>query len=348
MVHRDRTDSPTLGEFELIERVRARLREAEADRSPRLAIGPGDDAAVLSASGATAVSVDALVEGVHFRRETAPPRTVGRKAIAAALSDLAAVGAAPAEAYVAIGIPQDLGEGPCLELADGLIDAAREWSTAVAGGDVTASPVLFISVTVVGTLASADGAVTRAGARPGDLVAVTGELGGAAAGLLLLERPQLADRVPAESAKRLRERHLEPAPRLEAGRALAGTGATAMIDLSDGLGADAGHLAAASGTRIEIGLERLPIAPGVEETAAAVDLDPVELAGAGGEDYELVVCLPPPAFSEAADAVTATGTSLTAIGSAVPGEGRVALFDANGAERPAAGYDHLRGSAGRA
>lgn len=311
-------------------------------------IGSGDDAAVVGAAGATAVSVDALVDGVHFRRETAPPRSVGRKAIAAALSDLAAVGAGPAEAYVVIGVPEDLGEGACLELADGLIAGAREWSTTVAGGDVTASPVLFLSVTVVGELASAEAGVSRAGAGAGDVVAVTGELGAAAAGLLLLDRPELRGRVPAALAERLRARQLEPAPRLDAGRVLAASGASAMIDVSDGLVADTGHLAEASGARVEIEIERLPIAAGVEETAAAAGMDPVELAAGGGEDYELAVCLPPDAVRPAAEAVAGTGVALTSIGRVVEGEGEAALLDANGAERSAAGFEHLRAGAERA
>ena len=302
----------------------------------------------MQTSGPSAVSVDALVDGVHFRRDTASPRSIGRKALAAALSDLAAVGATPGEAYVAIGIPEDLGEGPCLELADGLIEGGREWSTAVAGGDVTGSPVLFVSVTVVGELASADDGVARAGASPGEVLAVTGELGGAAAGLLLLERPELASGVPAEVATRLRERQLAPSPRLEAGRALASSGATAMIDLSDGLGADAGHLAEAGGVRIEIALERIPIAEGVAETAAAARVDPVQLAAAGGEDYELAVCLPRAAMAEAAEAVTATGAALTEIGTVADGDGRAVLLDANGAEVQVAGFEHLRAGAERA
>jgi thiamine-monophosphate kinase len=344
---RARTDSPTLGEFELIELVRARLREAGADRSPRVAIGSGDDAAVVAATGATAVSVDAMVDGVHFRRDSAPPRSVGRKALATALSDLAAVGAAPAEAYVVIGIPADLGDEASLAIADGLIAGAAEWSTTVAGGDVTASPVLFVSVTVAGALGGVEEAVRREGAAAGDVVAVTGELGGAAAGLLLLERPELAAAVPAAVAERLRERQLDPEPRLEAGRVLARSGATAMIDLSDGLGADAGHVAAANDARIEIELDRVPVAAGVQEIATASGADPLDLIS-GGEDYELLVCLPPTAIQAAAEAVAGTGTTLTVIGTVHEGEGRVILRDATGVERAATGHDHLRAGAERA
>jgi thiamine-monophosphate kinase len=342
-----RTSSPTLAEFELIERVRARLRQAGVDRSPRLAIGSGDDAAVISASGATAISVDALVDGVHFRREATPPRSVGRKALAAALSDLAAVGAEPAEALVVIGVPRDLREEDSLELAQGLVDGAGKWSVTMAGGDVTASPVLFVSVTVTGELASPAAAVRRGGAGAGDAVAVTGALGAAAAGLLLIERPELERTLPAALAGELRDRQLDPSPRIDAGRALAAAGATAMIDLSDGLGADAGHVAAASGAAVEIELERIPIAAGVEEVAAAAEADPVELAASGGEDYELLACLPAASLAKATEAVAGTGTELTVIGSVVEGEGRAILRDATGAERTAGGYEHLRAAADR-
>jgi thiamine-monophosphate kinase len=335
------------GELELIRRVRARLREAGADRSARLALGSGDDAAVVDAEGATAVSVDAMVEGVHFRLETASPRSVGRKALAAALSDLAAVGAAPTEAYVALGVPGELAEEACLELIDGFVEGAAEWSATLAGGDVTASPVLFASVTVVGELADADAAVRRDGASPGEAVAVTGELGGAAAGLLLLERPALAAEVPDALAERLRDRQLDPAPRLEAGQVLARCGATAMIDLSDGLGADAGHLARASGTRLDIDLPRVPVADGVAAVAAAAGVDPVELAVSRGEDYELLACLPPDAVAPAARALAEAGTELTVIGSVAEGEGEAVLRGASGEELPAKGYEHLGAGDGR-
>ena len=159
------------------------------------------------------------------------------------------------------------------------------------GGDVTRAPVLWIAITVVGHADSAEQLVRRSGASPGDLLAVTGELGGAAAGLLVLERPELADAVGAELAESLRRRQLDPHPRIAAGRALAATGASAMIDLSDGLGGDASHLAAASGVRLAIELDRLPLQAGVRELAAAAEEDVDDLATGRGEDYELLVAL---------------------------------------------------------
>jgi thiamine-monophosphate kinase len=332
-----------MGEFELIERVRARLAEAGVGTGERLSLGSGDDAAVIDGGGANAVSVDSIVEGVHFRREQAPLAAIGRKALASALSDLAAMGARAGEAVIALGVPPDLDDAGCEQIAEGLVDAAREWSVALAGGDVVASPVLFVSVTVIGPLASAGSAVRRDGATPGHLVAVTGELGGAAAGLILLERPELEGDLDPGLADALRSRQLEPEPRLEAGRALADAGAAAMIDLSDGLAGDAAHVAEASRVRLEIELARMPVAAGVAEVAAAAGRDPVELAISGGEDYELLACLPRESAADAASAVAKAGSALTTIGQVVEGEPGVELRDPEGRVVEAAGFDQLSG-----
>jgi thiamine-monophosphate kinase len=289
----------------------------------------------------TATSVDALVEGVHFRRETAPLESIGHKAIAAGLSDLAAMGATPGEAYVQLGVPVDLDEPGALALGRGLAGAAAANEVAVVGGDVTRAPVLLLAVTVVGHAGSQDELVSRAGARPGDVVAVTGELGGAAAGLLLLEQPELADALDPDVADSLRRRQLEPSPQIAAGRALAASGATAMIDLSDGLGGDALHVASASGARFAIDLDRVPVQAGVAEVAGAAALDPIGLVAEGGEDYELLVSLPPGAVDETRVAVEAEGASLTVIGEVTDGMG-VALRLADGSEREASGFDQLR------
>lgn len=311
-----------MGEFELLDRIRARLPQP----SPRVLLGSGDDAAVTVPGGATATSVDALVDGVHFRREWSSPAQTGAKALAVALSDLAAMGAEPGEAYVVLGIPTDLDEDGCLELLDGIARVAEETGTTLAGGDVTRAPVLTLSMTVVGHAKSADDLVTRSGAQPGDALVVTGELGGAAAGLLLLEEPtHLRSRFEPHSAtnhdrvRSILRRQLEPRPRLEAGRELAASGATAMIDLSDGLGGDAGHIAVASGVGLRIEADALPLAPSLAEIAAAAGRDPLELATSGGEDYELLAALPEERF---ADAVVATANhgGLTRIGEVIAGE----------------------------
>ncbi len=336
------------GEFALISRLAERLARAGASRadSTEIPVGLGDDAAVTVPAGATVTSTDAFVEGVHFRRDTAPPRSIGRKALAAALSDLAAMGASSGEAYVALGIPEDVDEDFCLELYEGLGAIAAETDTAVLGGDVTRSPALLLAVTVVGHARSAGAVVGRDGAAPDQALAVTGELGGAAAGLLILERPELASSLDADAAAALRDRQLEPAPRIAAGAALASAGTVAMIDISDGVGADAAQVAAASGVCAEIELARVPIQAGVAEVAAVAELDPRDLAAAGGEDYELLAVIPADLVDDAAAAASAGGTPLTVIGRTSRGEG-VELRDPDGSVRPPSGFDHLRPPPGR-
>lgn len=336
------------GEFDLIARLievveEARRGAASGGDSPgaTVLVGSGDDAAVTAPLGVTVTSVDALVEGVHFRRDTSPLESIGRKAMAAALSDLAAMGAGPGEAYVQLGIPSDLNEAESLEVATGLGRAAAASGVAVIGGDVTRAPSLLLAMTVVGHAGDAGELVLRSGARPGDVVAVTGELGGAAAGLLLLQRPELADRLEPEVAEPLRRRQLEPSPRFAAGRALAANGATAMIDVSDGLGGDAGHIARASGVKLEIELAGIPVQPGVVEAAAGAGIDRWALVAAGGEDYELLATLPPDRLAGARAAVAATGTTLTPIGEVAEGEG-VSLLQADGSPREPSGFDQLR------
>jgi thiamine-monophosphate kinase len=313
-----------MGEFELLERIRERLPPSPA----RVRLGSGDDAAVVIPGGATATSVDALVDGVHFRRAWSSLEQIGRKALAAALSDLAAMGAEAGEAYVVLGVPPDLDEDGCLELLDGIAKLAAETGTTLAGGDVIRAPVLTLSITVVGHAPSACDFVSRAGARPGDALVVTGELGGAAAGLLLLERDREARSpfVPHSATKDERAgllaRQLEPQPRLEAGRALAEAGATAMIDLSDGLGGDANHLARASGVGLRIDAAALPLADGVTDLTVAVS---------GGEDYELLATIPPDRIG----AIPATR-----IGEVVAGEGVEIRLPDGGLLEPA-GFDQL-------
>lgn len=306
----------------------------------RVRVAMGDDAAITVPEGATATSVDAIVDGVHFRRERSTLVQIGHKALATALSDLAAMGADPGEAYTVLGVPPDLDEDGCIELFDGIAALAAQSGTTLAGGDVTRAPALMVAMTVVGHAPSVDALVTRSGARAGDLVVLSGELGGAAAGLLLLDRPALAEAVDDAVVAKLRNRQLEPTPQLEVGRALARIGATAMIDLSDGLGGDAGHLAQASGVALWVDADRLPLDAGVEAVAEAAGLDAMQLAG-GGEDYELLATLPPGRLDEATVAAEATGARLTAVGEVVEGGG-VEIRLPGGRLWEPGGFDQLR------
>ncbi len=319
------------GEFDLIGLLRERMAAAGPPVGARLVVPSGDDAAVTLPGGATATSVDAVVDGVHFRRSTYPPEAIGRKALAVALSDLAAMGAEPGEAYVQLGLPGDVGEDELRGIADGLGAAASQHGVAVAGGDLVGSPTLFLAITVVGHASDAASFVTRAGARPGDALLLTGPLGGAAAGLLLLERSEPCDGLDEALASELRDRQMRPRALLAAGKALAESGASAMIDLSDGLGTDALHLARASGVRLEIDLPARCIARGVEAMAVATGKDPLDLAAGGGEDYELCVCAPP----RAADAMV----GVTWVGEVEAGPSKAVLWGPHG-EVSARGFEH--------
>jgi thiamine-monophosphate kinase len=326
-----------LGEFELLARVLERLPSP----GPGVRVGPGDDAAVTVPGGATAVSVDSLVDGVHFRRESASLRQIGAKALSTALSDLAAMGAEPGEAYVALGVPDDLDEEGCLEALEGIAESAAANGATLAGGDITRAPALSFAITVVGHAPDPDRLVGRDGARPGDSLVVTGELGGAAAALLLEGLPEAAAALPADLAEALRARLLAPEPRLRAGRALAGAGATAMIDLSDGLGGDAGHVAAASGVGLRIDADALPLGRGLAEAAAAAGADPLRLAVSGGEDYELLAAIP--AGAERLDLAALSeeaGVPVTRVGEAVAGAG-VEIRLPGGRLLEPAGFDQL-------
>jgi thiamine-monophosphate kinase len=328
-----------MGEFELLAKLRERLPPA----GPRVRLGSGDDAAVTVPGGATATSVDAIVDGVHFHRGEAPPQLIGRKALATALSDLAAMGAEAGEAYVVLGAPPDLDEGEFDTLLEGILALAAETGTTLAGGDLTRAPVLTLAVTVVGHARDESDLVPRSGAEPGDALVLTGELGAAAAGRLLLDRPELGDALAESTADRLRSRQLDPTPRLRSGRALAAAGAKAMIDLSDGLAGDALHIADASGAGLRIYAASLPLAKGVAEVAAATGQDPLQLAVSGGEDYELLAALPPDRLEEATQRIgDAAETTLTEVGQVSAGKG-VEIRLPGGGLLESQGYDHFAG-----
>jgi thiamine-monophosphate kinase len=277
----------------------------------RIVRGVGDDAAVVRAGGKLCVtSVDAIVEGVHFRLDddSNSPFDVGWRALAGALSDLAAMGSKPGEAYIALGVAPHVGEEQALQVMRGASALAAVTGTVLAGGDVVKAPVLTVSVTVVGWAEDERELVGRDGAHVGDLIGVTGRLGG---------RPR------------------RPIPRLDEGRALARGGVHAMIDISDGLATDARHIGESSGVCLEIQLNQLPLdegVPGWEQAATA------------GEDYELCFCVAPADRARVEDLLrtirTPPAPEVTWIGQVLMGAPGVLFLDEHSDEHRLEGFEH--------
>ena len=286
-----------VGEFALIDRLVAGRRQPET-----VQLGPGDDAAVVSATdGRVVVSTDMLVEGNHFRLDWSSPHDVGRKAIAQNAADIEAMGAKTTAFVVAFGAPGDTRTQSALELADGMWQEAGLLGAGIVGGDLVSAPQWVISVTALGDLAGR-AAVRLDGARVGDTVAVVGELGWSAAGYALLLNG-------IEGFEALRRRHLVPEPPYGQGRVAAEAGATAMTDISDGLVADLGHIAKASGVGIDLSSDALASHHDALSAAAGeMAIDPWLWVLAGGEDHALVATFP----GELPAGWTAIGTVLDA------------------------------------
>ena len=312
-------------EFDRIRAMMERIAEISGDESEL-----GDDCAIIPLGSRTlAVSIDASLEGVHFRTEWLDFKEIGFRAAGAALSDLAADGATPFGLMVSLGVPDRgnaKGADPAADIMAGIATMANNVESRILGGDLTRAERYSVDVCVLGTV---DRPVRRTGAREGDALWVTGYLGGAA---LALQGLLDGKRLPAP----LRNRYACPEPRLVAGRWLADHGATAMIDISDGLAADAQHLSAASEVGIEINLERIPCWENVDAMAAI----------ASGEEFELLLTMPP-AFSDASASSfrAETGVHLTRIGTCLRGaggrRGGVRLLDNNKPVALPAGYDHF-------
>lgn len=278
-----------LGEFGVVDAVVRRFVP-----TPDVLLGPGDDAAVVAAPDSRVVATtDVLVEGRHFRRDWSSAHDVGRKAAAQNLADVAAMGARPTALLVGLAAPPDLPADWATGLADGLAEECALVGATVVGGDVVRSDHVVVAVTALGDL-QGRAPVTRDGARGGDVVALAGRLGWAAAGLAVLGRGFRSPRVLADA-------HRVPAPPYAAGPAAALAGATSMVDVSDGLVQDAGHVAAASGVVIALRTDLLVVDAPLAEAAAAFNADPLTWVLTGGEDHALLATFPsgtalPPGF----------------------------------------------------
>lgn len=312
------------GEFGAIDVVTAGRRQPAST-----VLGPGDDAAIVNVSdGAVVASVDMLVDGVHFRIDWASGEQIGRRAALAAMADIAAMGAIPTALLVALSAPASTPLELLTGIGNGLHAAAEDAGAGVVGGDLTASPVVAVCVTVLGDLVGTR-PVLRSGARPGDVVAVIGRLGWAAAGLAVLTR---GFRSPAAAVNAYRV----PEPPLVQGPIAAAAGATSMIDVSDGLLADLGHIADASGVAIDVRSAALEIPARLAEVASALGKSAQGWLLTGGDDHALAATFPagstlPPGWLRIGQVATGSGVT-------VNGE----IYD-----NDAAGWDHFRAPAGR-
>ncbi len=320
-----------LGEFGLIAAIRSLLPPDDS-----AVVGIGDDAAVLLApDGRVVASTDLLIEGRHFRRDWSPAADVGIKAAAQNLADIAAMGAQPRALLFGLAIPGELPVQWVLDVTRGMVTECERAGATIVGGDVTSADTVMLAVTALGGLAGR-APVTRAGAKPGDKVAVCGRLGWSAAGLALLAsgraeggsaanlRPELADLVGA---------HQRPQPEYQAGPLAASAGATAMIDISDGLVQDLSHVAAASGVCIDLRTASLPVAPALRLAASELGTDWLGWVLTGGEDHAFAATFADPA--ELPEAWTVIGSVRSGVG---------VLVD-SAAWQSAGGWDHFRKSA---
>ena len=311
-------------EDQLIERVRRKF----PSRRKSLRVGIGDDAAVMAAQNGTewVVTTDAFLENVHFLRHVHPPKVVGYKALARATSDIAAMGARPTYFLLTLALPLGCTGKWFDDFLDGMAGAARRFGLTLAGGDTTKYPFVLASLTVIGEIETGH-AVLRSGARPGDLICVSGKLGEAELGLRLIQHGLHKQK----QWKKLLTKQYWPKPRLALGRWLVKhRSATAMIDTSDGLSTDLGHICDASGVGAKLLAGRIPCVA-VPGKLQAMGLDPMRLALHGGEDYELLFTVPRRLIGRLPQ--TVAGVPITTIGE-ITREKRVVLAGARGRAKP--------------
>ena len=334
-------------ERRLIEIIRRAAR-----RAPAVRVGIGDDCAVLepAAGSLLLATTDLLIEDVHFRRRWAAPTDIGWKALAVNVSDIAAMGGRPRWGLIALACPDAVTVEEAEGFYAGVQALATEHDVVIVGGDTCASPGGWIvNVTLLGEAVRAP--LLRSTARAGDVIAVTGSLGRSAAGLALLEANPAPAGVPGDARADVTAAHLRPRPRTREGLWLGEAGGvTAMIDLSDGLATDLGHLCEESAVGARVDLARIPVDGSVREVARALGRDAVHWATGGGEDYELLLTCAPDALDRLAGGLArATGTALTAVGEMMPAADGIRYLDACGETVSIGpGFEHFVTGRGRA
>jgi thiamine-monophosphate kinase len=334
-----------LGEFGLIQRIRAALPEP----GPGVLVGIGDDVAVLTAPDGESVwlaTCDVQVEGAHFLRAAIPPRSLGRKALAINLSDIASAGGVPRYALVSLGLPPDLEVVFIDELYTGLREEGGEFGVDIVGGNISRSRLgIFIDIFLLGETRR-ENLVLRSGASAGDIIMVTGSVGDAAAGVELLLHPELEKTTDEAYAEVARSRRDRPTPRVREGTLIGSLRqASAMIDVSDGIAGDLRHICEKSGVSFLLRADGLPVSPANRALSRAARGNEWHFALHGGEDYELLFTAPPAHAGALARRVTAeTGTPVSVIGEITPEAERQALVLPDGSSRALeeSGWDHFK------
>ncbi|MBO8128792.1 MAG: thiamine-phosphate kinase [Peptococcaceae bacterium] len=333
-------DLNKLGEFDLIDLIAQRT-----PGGPGVLRGIGDDAAVLNAGNGQVClwTVDTLLEGIHFDLAYYGPDDLGVKSLAVNVSDIAAMGGRPLYALLSLGLPSGVREDQVRLFMAGWDETARAYNVSLVGGDTVYSPQGWtVTVTVMGTCPK-DRVVYRAGARVGDFIYVTGNLGSSAAGLYLLQHPAIT--CPEHVRLAVRQAHLRPVARVTAAVSLAESRlVTAMIDISDGLSSDVGHICTASGVGCEIYASHLPVSETVRECARYAQVDPLEWVLNGGEDYELLFTVRPDAAQEIEERLAVIGEQVSCIGRITPlGDGMRLVKGDDKTPLLPRGYDHFKG-----
>lgn len=327
-----------------IELVRA-IRKVLSGQAPGVVIGVGDDAAVVDPRPYPGVlTTDMLVEGVHFEIGATSPHDLGHKAVTVNVSDIAAMGGSPRFGLASLAVSSRLEASWVMELYGGMRQAADDYGMTLVGGDTSRGDKAVLSVAVIGEV-GAGRAVTRAGAQPGDALVVTGSLGGAAGGLWVAraQHESQSEALSSEWGRSLVAMHERPIARVGEGQALAAVRATSMMDLSDGLALDLARLCEESGCGARVRLDAIPLSPGLEDLQKLGDVEPLDLALHGGEDYELLATMPRESVKSTSDTLRERfGTALTEIGEITTGREVVAVSD-DGTEDPLEpkGWDHF-------